>query len=190
MTRLLGRPLSKVPLYCTHLVAVGRSYGTRIAAWMGLAGSRKRAAPGASPAIQHQQRPGIEHNGAMAATTQDQYLSWNQQPSSSSASTYPDPISNYNSNIYNGGTQSHAAPGSGLNQVARRGVGQQLVPRANYNAAGNDTWPLVVDDGIQQANEDAWMNNGDDLEQRAMIAKRETQAKRKQIPPFVQKLSR
>jgi len=157
---------------------------------MGLAGSRKRAAPGASPIVQHQQRSGVEHNGAMAATMQDQYMSWDQQPVSNSASTYPDHIGSYSSNLYNGGTQHHAAPVPGSNQLTRRGLGQQLVPRANHNNAGNDTWPLAADEGIKQANEDAWMNNGDDLEQRAMIAKRETQAKRKQIPPFVQKLSR
>lgn len=126
----------------------------------------------------------------MATTTQDQYMSWNQQPSSSSSSTYPDSIGNYNTNLYNVGTQPHAESVSGSNQLARRGVGQQLVSRVSCNNGGNDTWPLVADEGIQQANEDAWMNNGDDLEQRAIIAKRETQAKRKQIPPFVQKLSR
>lgn len=157
---------------------------------MGLAGSRKRAAPGASPTVQHQQRLDVEHNALMSTATQDQYMSWNQQPSTGATPNYPDPTGNYGSNLYNGSAQTHAASVPGANQLARRALGQQLVPRANYSNAPNESWPLVADEGTQQANEDAWMNNIDDLEQRAMIAKREMQAKRKQIPPFVQKLSR
>lgn len=38
--------------------------------------------------------------------------------------------------------------------------------------------------------ETAWRNNSDDLDQKALAAQRDAQAKRKQIPPFVQKLSR
>ena len=157
---------------------------------MGLAGSRKRAAPGASPAVQHQQRSGVEHSGLMSSTTQDQYMSWNQQPSSVATSNYPDSTGSYGSNLYNSNAQTPTAPVPGASQLARRALGQQLVPRVSYSNAANESWPLVVDEGTQQANEDAWMNNIDDLEQRAMIAKREMQAKRKQIPPFVQKLSR
>jgi heat shock transcription factor, other eukaryote len=37
---------------------------------------------------------------------------------------------------------------------------------------------------------DGWGENLAELEQRALAAKREAQAKRKQIPPFVQKLRR
>ncbi|KAL8663166.1 MAG: hypothetical protein Q9202_004098 [Teloschistes flavicans] len=37
--------------------------------------------------------------------------------------------------------------------------------------------------------ETAWRNNSDDLDQKALAAQRDAQAKRKQIPPFVQKLS-
>ena len=157
---------------------------------MGLAGSRKRAAPGASPDAQHQQRSNVEHNGVMPTATQDQHMQWTQQPSATTTSSYPNSIGNYNSNLYNSSTQPQVPPGSGSNQLTRRALGQHLVPRVSYSNAGNETWPLVADEGIQQANEDAWMGNADDLEQRAMIAKREAQAKRKQIPPFVQKLSR
>ena len=157
---------------------------------MGLAGNRKRAAPGASATVQHQQRSGVEHNAVMPTATQEQYMPWPQQPLSSTAINYPDPSSNYNSNLYNANTQLQTAPASGSNQLARRPLAQQLVSRGNYNNSGNETWPLVADESMQPTNEDAWMNNLDDLEQRAMMAKRETQAKRKQIPPFVQKLSR
>jgi hypothetical protein len=37
---------------------------------------------------------------------------------------------------------------------------------------------------------DGWGENLAELEQRALVAKRDAQAKRKQIPPFVQKLRR
>lgn len=37
---------------------------------------------------------------------------------------------------------------------------------------------------------DGWGESLAELEQRALVAKREAQAKRKQIPPFVQKLRR
>lgn len=68
-------------------------------------------------------------------------------------------------------------------------MGQQIVPRTNYNDATSDTWPLVQDNTIQPSAE-GWGGDDDDLNRKAEIAKRETQAKRKQIPPFVQKLSR
>ena len=127
----------------------------------------------------------------MPTTTQEQFVPWNQQPPPSTTAVYPDPTSDYNSNFYDGSTQPNAAPVSGSNQVVRRPAGQQLVPRVSYGNAGNETWPTIADEGINQGNEDVWMDNGgDDLEQKAMIAKRETLAKRKQIPPFVQKLSR
>ena len=68
-------------------------------------------------------------------------------------------------------------------------MGQQIVPRASYNDTTNETWPVVQDSTVQPP-VDSWMDEHDDLNRRAEIAKRETQAKRKQIPPFVQKLSR
>ena len=69
-------------------------------------------------------------------------------------------------------------------------MSQHLVTRGGYNNAGNEAWPAVADGSLHQPSEASWMNDDDDLEQRAMVAKRESQAKRKQIPPFVQKLSR
>lgn len=49
---------------------------------------------------------------------------------------------------------------------------------------------MFNENGLQQLNETGWRNEGDDLDQKALVAKRDAQAKRKQIPPFVQKLSR
>ena len=140
--------------------------------------------------LQKQQRSSVERSVVMP-TTQEQYVPWNQQPPPpTTTSVYPDPTGNYDSNFYTESIQPNAAATAGSNQLARRAVGQQLVPRVPYGNVGNENWPVVADEDVNQANEDAWMNNGDDLEQKAMIAKRETQAKRKQIPPFVQKLTR
>lgn len=74
-------------------------------------------------------------------------------------------------------------------QLATRSTSQQLVPRADYNGLSNETWPVLVD-GVGQPASGALFNQNDDLDRKADVAKRETQAKRKQIPPFVQKLSR
>ena len=104
--------------------------------------------------------------------------------------SYPDSMGNIGSPMYNGMSQpASPIPGSsGL--LVRRSVNQPMVSRANYNAVGNETWPIVSEDVVQQPQGQAWVNNGDDLQQKAQVAKRDMQAKRKQIPPFVQKLSR
>lgn len=66
-------------------------------------------------------------------------------------------------------------------QLIRRNTNQQLTPASRRNQwEGFSTevqpWEEVDDDA--------------DLEQKAQAAKKDAQAKRKQIPPFVQKLSR
>ncbi|KAL9601647.1 MAG: hypothetical protein Q9219_002367 [cf. Caloplaca sp. 3 TL-2023] len=83
---------------------------------------------------------------------------------------------------------SHQSPST---QLARRPPAQDLAqsPRASYPNGQADTWPLYSEHGTQQLSEGSWGNNADDLDQKALIAKRDAQAKRKQIPPFVQKLS-
>ena len=64
-----------------------------------------------------------------------------------------------------------------------------MVSRANYNDGNNEAWAVLAD-SVGQPTDSNLLNQDDDLDQRAELAKRETQAKRKQIPPFVQKLSR
>ena len=64
-------------------------------------------------------------------------------------------------------------------------MNQNLVQTQKLPTIGNGTW-----DGHQGALGDDWQTSYDDLDQRAEIAKREVQAKRKHIPPFIQKLSR
>jgi heat shock transcription factor, other eukaryote len=82
------------------------------------------------------------------------------------------------------------------NSLARRQNNRALVPtvpRANFDP--NDQWgPLITDDTSlipQPSNGNmAEHDSIEVLEEQAQKAKREAQSKRKQIPPFVQKLSR
>ena len=147
-------------------------------------GTRKRPAPGASPmqSPQSQNFAAVNQNGSTTTTMTDPYVQWPQQNSL----PYPDAADNFGSNLY-GGAQGPSAPSS--NQLARRPLSQQIVPRANYGDATNETWPLVPENAMQPPAE-GWVSENDDLNRRAEVAKKETQAKRKQIPPFVQKLSR
>lgn len=65
-------------------------------------------------------------------------------------------------------------------QLVRRNPNQQLAPRRGQ-------W-----DGYPSPTQQQWENvdDEDELEQKVAIAKKDAQAKRKQIPPFVQKLNR
>ncbi|KAL8896216.1 MAG: hypothetical protein Q9207_007815 [Kuettlingeria erythrocarpa] len=87
--------------------------------------------------------------------------------------------------------QPTLAPQPPSNQVARRSSGQDVTqaqksPQVNGNY---DVWPSSTDSATQELSEPAWGTNGDDLDQKAHLAKGDAQAKRKQIPPFIQKLS-
>ncbi|KAL8924530.1 MAG: hypothetical protein Q9208_004005 [Pyrenodesmia sp. 3 TL-2023] len=87
--------------------------------------------------------------------------------------------------------QQSLAPQPASSQVARRTSGQdsshpQKPPHTNGDY---DVWPSSAENGMQQLSEPAWGSNGDDLDRKALDAKGDAQAKRKQIPPFVQKLS-
>lgn len=81
-------------------------------------------------------------------------------------------------------------------QLARRPLNRQLVPtaqRSTYDSSV-DPWgqfgdePMMDQQGSNGAMEDS--DSIERLEEKAAVAKREAQSKRKQIPPFVQKLSR
>lgn len=79
--------------------------------------------------------------------------------------------------------------------LARRGANNQLVTtNRSFNSQQNDPWPGFGDDSLMtQPNGGPRVDEHDNievLEERAQRAKREAQAKRKQIPPFVQKLNR
>lgn len=65
-----------------------------------------------------------------------------------------------------------------------------MVARGSYNVGGNEVWKGRMENDTQQPAEEAWNNDDAALAQKALVAKREAQSKRKSIPPFVQKLSR
>lgn len=153
--------------------------------------SRKRPAPGSSPLIQqqHPNSPTNINTGALQMSA-DQNLQWHQPDLNSTTTGYPEPPRAFGSNMYDANNQPAGSPHMASNQVARRAANQHLVSRGTYNSGGDDSWPLLSEDALQQSQDPTWLNPPDDLEQKAQVARRDAQSKRKQIPPFVQKLSR
>lgn len=154
--------------------------------------TRKRHAPGTSPTDSPLSQPPTKHNTASlthksrpSTMPTNQYLQWPQE----NQNPYPDPSNSYGSSPFNDTSQSHGLSMAPSDQLARGSFGQQLVQKTDFDSSNNHTWPILTD-SIGQAASGALLNQEDDLDRRAEIAKRETQAKRKQIPPFVQKLSR
>jgi heat shock transcription factor, other eukaryote len=88
------------------------------------------------------------------------------------------------------GSYSQAVP-TPSTALARRQNSRALVPTAPR--AGADGWTVYSEDPSYHQAANPTMDEHDSierLEEMAQRAKREAQAKRKQIPPFVQKLSR
>ncbi|TAQ83730.1 hypothetical protein B7494_g7944 [Chlorociboria aeruginascens] len=153
---------------------------------------RKRPAPGASPVVQPAQ---MQPTYTPTQMSNAEYLRWGQSENTS----YPESVApSYNMDNFGGDAlsqpqydQSVPAPST---QLARRPLNRQLVSTAQrppYDTG--DSWSGFGDDSmIDPQNPNAAMGENDNiemLEERANVAKREAQAKRKQIPPFVQKLS-
>ena len=143
--------------------------------------TRKRPAPGASPLMQTQQsNTNMPHDPA---------LSWQPPDTSNRNGAYPDP-SIYGGQAHNTCPQAAATqqPQS-ANQLTRRTPNQPLIPIHNYTGSGTGTWQMN-ETAASVPNENDWPMQYDDLDQKALIAKKDAESKRKQIPPFVQKLSR
>lgn len=86
-------------------------------------------------------------------------------------------------------------PATPSNALARRGINNQLVATTRpYNAPQSEGWPGFDESAlVPQQNGNATTDEHDNLEvleEKAQKAKRDASAKRKQIPPFVQKLNR
>ncbi|RFU73649.1 heat shock factor [Trichoderma arundinaceum] len=159
--------------------------------------SRKRAAPGASPIVPIQrnlQQPyAADHN-----TGANPVMQWNNTGGAADATDYFSAAAAHSENPYGLAQTQQTYPqavGTTSNSLARRQMNRALVPtglRAAYDASP-DTWAGFGDDNLlvpQNATEGgAEQDNVEVLEELAQKAKREAQAKRKQIPPFVQKLS-
>ncbi|KAK7948554.1 uncharacterized protein PG986_009440 [Apiospora aurea] len=156
---------------------------------------RKRPAQGSAAAAsampQHQQQTYYP-----PTSTPDPLNGWNgsnvnsfMENSGNNLSPYgmlsPPAQAQYNASGTPGTTPSTA--------LARRGNNNQLVVTShNFNTQQNDVWSYGDESLVPQQNSN---NTGEEhdnievLEERAQRAKRESQAKRKQIPPFVQKLN-
>jgi len=138
---------------------------------------------------------------APSQLSNEQFLQWSQGPENASYQGNP---AAYNMNNYN----VQANPGHSMSQggydstipapstqLARRPVNRQLVPTAQRTTYDNSTdpWGQFGDESMDPQNNTSAMAENDNielLEEKAAVAKRDAQAKRKQIPPFVQKLSR
>ena len=123
-----------------------------------------------------------------------EYVRYNQNPENP---VYQD-SSVYNMNAYGGngvpqGQYEIQSPGQlQSTQLARRPISRQLVPTGQRYDPPQDNWAQFGDESMhdpQQAN-GVEEDNIEMLEEKAAVAKRDAQSKRKQIPPFVQKLSR
>jgi heat shock transcription factor len=143
--------------------------------------SRKRRAPGASP-----QAP-MQTFQQDASLPTDQYMNWTDSNLGADLNAFND------ATLYDYG--NGAMPGhnrvvslEGLDDGTEMNSGQLI--RRNQNqqlASRRGQW-----DGFPSPTQQQWETVDDDeeLDQKAAIAKKDAQSKRKQIPPFVQKLSR
>ncbi|KAH8843847.1 hypothetical protein MCOR27_003032 [Pyricularia oryzae] len=166
---------------------------------------RKRAAPGAIPAVQIPTT--VQQYQSPYATPLDQVSRWNGAEVYATDPITPGPknIPQFNmtephSSYPNATThqsyqhQAIATPGP-TNAIARRPAGSSraLVTRQQYDGLSTEPWPSFGDEtALMPAS--GVVNPLDEndnialLEERAARAKRDAQANRKQIPPFVQKL--
>ena len=113
---------------------------------------------------------------------------------SNGLSEYTDPTNNYTGGLYGSPyyntPQPHPSTGNLGTELVRAQTSNQIVPMPPYN----DGYNIARADfnGPQPHAENGFQGQGqyDDLDQRALLAQRDAQSKRKPIPPFVQKLSR
>ncbi|KAL8829604.1 MAG: hypothetical protein Q9170_006090 [Blastenia crenularia] len=153
-------------------------------------GSLKRPAPGASPIAQTSQPLIDPLPPAQMSSKRDTQWTRPNQPSSFSSQPESYPMPSINRPLLS--QNSTQPPQSSSNQLTRRPPTQELAQaqRDPYLNSRPENWPSVTENSTQQLSEVASANNGDELDQKALIAKGDAQAKRKAIPPFVQKLSR
>jgi heat shock transcription factor, other eukaryote len=118
----------------------------------------------------------------MNSLSDDQFLQWGQ------AAPQPNPYQEANAYAVNNNTLNSSSHQEASNQISRRPM-NQMVARPRYDAVSAQQYPNNAN-GEAEGSDSAWADDIQDLEAKAQVAKREAQSKRKQIPPFVQKLSR
>ena len=136
--------------------------------------SRKRPAPGADT------QPAMYSQNIGQPLSDDQFLQWGQ------SAQVPNPQGYQDASVYGANPSNFAANNNQpSNQLTRRPPMSQVVTRPRYESASVQPWV----EEPNSATESAWADDINDLELKAQAAKKDAQAKRKQIPPFVQKLN-
>lgn len=204
-------------MHCCHSDQTRISTTAQMYPSVGSPNSRKRAAPGASPIVpmpmpmpamqQPQQQQQQQQHQPYNAPQPDQMMRWNGAPvdGSAFADAAAQSMNPYNLASSAGQfTQGIPSPNPSSTVLARRGMSRALVPtvtRPTPFESSPEPWNTFGDEGFHhlQTSQHAQQPTGgvvDDndsieaLEERALRAKKEAMNKRKQIPPFVQKLSR
>ncbi|OJD30083.1 heat shock transcription factor [Diplodia corticola] len=151
--------------------------------------TRKRPAPGASPMVNQQTSAGngmglAPHSQDAQSYSNDQFMSnWADPAAMNAVPGYTDPPL-YDPNVI-ASLQNGMSYTNGQRLPADQAANTQLVRRSNNHQLTSRDYG-----GYNPVAQNAWENEDDeDLEAQAMRARKEAQAKRKQIPPFVQKLS-
>jgi heat shock transcription factor len=138
--------------------------------------------------MSYQQPMAQSMNGYGAAVgpqlSDDQFLQWGQTAQ---------PPNQYNdSATYQSMNSMPPSTSQSSNQLTRR-PGNQIATRAKQTEGTNNMWLDGAVGGGSNGNTTSQQADSvdlDELERQAAVAKKEAQGKRKQIPPFVQKLRR
>lgn len=148
--------------------------------------SLKRAAPGTTPSVpQNPASYPVQDAQPLQNQTDPQYYDWNQADFKPTSDLNGYDVTDFASNAYApelvGNSQVPTQPNlaSGTGELVRRNANQQLArqSRNGWEASPGENNP-------------GWVYDDDeDLSRKALEAKREAQTKKRQIPPFVLKLS-
>lgn len=161
--------------------------------------TRKRAAPGTSPSMQQDAgaQPPFPYPAMQDSPFDNESASYRNTIGNDSANAF-DNFNPLDPSFYNtalngaqssgfGATLPNAGAPNHSNQLVRRDTNQQLATRTPQR----NQWSSFNNQPLSDSR--VWENMDEDEEQdidtKAAIAKKDAQAKRKQIPPFVQKLS-
>ncbi|KAI0017730.1 hypothetical protein F4780DRAFT_572262 [Xylariomycetidae sp. FL0641] len=145
---------------------------------------RKRPAPGSLP---------MPPPMAQSYNTPEQLLRWNGSNTGNFVENTP-PVANAYGMV-SPNPPSHYGPPTPAptTAVARRGMNNALVTaNRSFTPQPNEAWTGFTEDNLIPNQPGGGVDEHDNielLEEKAQRAKREAQAKRKQIPPFVQKLN-
>ncbi|KAL8810530.1 MAG: hypothetical protein Q9200_002498 [Gallowayella weberi] len=152
---------------------------------MAQAGTRKRPAPGTSPASQ-QSQPNLQPSTFRSHIASNQYPQWNSANQASPQPPNPESSGISPHTLFAPTPQQQPAS----HELTRRPPAQDGTESTPFpSGTGTDVWSTLADNGTREVGEATWGEGKDLLDQKAQAAKVDAQAKRKQIPPFVQKLS-